>query len=164
MCIRDRKDSTTISEPRHDDDVVERPSTQLLLRLNGMTIRRKLLAALFAIFSALNLSAQAPAPATHPTSTPYAGDLSIFETPGRDQRLQIDRVMDLLHLKPGSTIADIGAGGGWFSVRAARRVGPNGRVIAEDINAKAIAYIQQRALREHLANIEPLLGLSLIHI
>jgi ubiquinone/menaquinone biosynthesis C-methylase UbiE len=123
-----------------------------------MTIRRKLLAALFAIFSALNLSAQAPAPATHPTSTPYAGDLSIFETPGRDQRLQIDRVMDLLHLKPGSTIADIGAGGGWFSVRAARRVGPNGRVIAEDINAKAIAYIQQRALREHLANIEPKLA------
>jgi predicted methyltransferase len=153
-----KKDSTTISEPGHDYDVAERPSAQPLTRLNGMTIRRKLLAALFAIFSALNLAAQASAPAPHSTSTPYAGDLSIFETPGRDQRLQIDRVMDLLHLKPGSTIADIGAGGGWFSVRAARRVGPNGRVIAEDINAKAIAYIQQRALREHLANIEPLLG------
>ncbi len=104
------------------------------------------------------LPAQTPAPPSHPTSTPYAGDLSIFEEPGRDQRLQIDRVMDLLHLKPGSTIADIGAGGGWFSVRAARRVGPKGRVIAEDINPKAIAYIQQRAQREHLANIVPLLG------
>ncbi len=66
--------------------------------------------------------------------------------------------MDLLQLKPGSTVADIGAGSGWFSVRAARRVGPNGRVIAEDINPKAIAYIQQRAQREHLANIVPLLG------
>jgi ubiquinone/menaquinone biosynthesis C-methylase UbiE len=66
--------------------------------------------------------------------------------------------MDLLQLKPGSTIADIGAGGGWFSVRAARRVGTNGRVIAEDINAKAVAYIQQRAQREHLANIVPVLG------
>jgi SAM-dependent methyltransferase len=155
-----KKDSTTISEPRHDDEVAERPSAQPLKRLNGMTIRRKLLAALIAvaIFSALHLSAQAPAPSPHSTSTPYAGDLSIFETPGRDQRLQIDRVMDLLYLKPGSTIADIGAGGGWFSVRAARRVAPNGRVIAEDINAKAIAYIQQRAQREHLANIEPLLG------
>ncbi len=104
------------------------------------------------------LPAQTPAPPSHPTSTPYAGDLSIFEEPGRDQRLQIDRVMDLLHLKPGSTIADIGAGGGWFSVRAARRVGPKGRVIAEDINPKGIAYIQQRAQREHLANIVPLLG------
>jgi predicted methyltransferase len=100
----------------------------------------------------------APASAPHPTSTPYAGDLSIFEEPGRDKRLQIDRVMDLLHLKPGSVVADIGAGGGWFSVRAARRVAPSGRVIAEDINAKDIPYIQQRARREHLTNIEALLG------
>jgi predicted methyltransferase len=96
--------------------------------------------------------------AQHPTSTPYAGDLSIFEEPGRDQRLQINRVMDLLHLKPGSVVADIGAGGGWFSVHAARRVAPNGRVIAEDINPKDIPYIQQRAQREHLPNIEALLG------
>jgi ubiquinone/menaquinone biosynthesis C-methylase UbiE len=55
-------------------------------------------------------------------------------------------------------VADIGAGGGWFSVRAARRVAPNGRVIAEEINPKAIAYIQQRAKREHLSDIETLLG------
>jgi predicted methyltransferase len=125
-----------------------------------MTLRRKLLATLFAIviLSVPDLPAQTPAPPSHPTSTPYAGDLSIFEEPGRDQRLQIDRVMDLLHLKPGSTIADIGAGGGWFSVRAARRVGPKGRVIAEDINPKFIASIQQRAQREHLANIVTLLG------
>jgi predicted methyltransferase len=112
----------------------------------------------FLIVAAPNIRPQTPATPSHPTSTPYAGDLSIFEQPGRDKRLQIDRVMDLLHLKPGSTIADIGAGSGWFSVRAARRVAPNGRVIAEDINPKAIAYIQQRAQREHLANIVPLLG------
>src|SRR6202522_3416533 len=125
-----------------------------------MTFRSKLLATLFAvvILAAPSLPAQTPAPPSHPTSTPYAGDLNIFEEPGRDQRLQTNRVMDLLNLKPGSTIADIGAGGGWFSVRAARRVAPNGRVIAEDINSKAIAYIQQRAQREHLANIETLLG------
>ena len=125
-----------------------------------MTLRRKLLAALFAVATvcAPNLQAQTPAPPAHPTSTPYTGDLSIFEEPGRDQRLQIARVMDLLQLKPGSTIADIGAGGGWFSVRAARRVAPGGRVIAEEINPKAIAYIQQRAQREHLADIKTLLG------
>ena len=93
-----------------------------------------------------------------PHQHPYAGDLGIFEDPGREQRLQINRVMDLLHIKPGSTVADIGAGGGWFSVRAARRVGPNGRVIAEDINPKYIGSIADRAKREHLANIEPLLG------
>jgi predicted methyltransferase len=133
-----------------------------LPRLNPMTLRRKLLALLFAVaFSSVPLlqaQAPAPAPASHPTSTPYAGDLSIFEEPGRDKRLQIDRVMDLLNIKPGSTVADIGAGGGWFSVRAARRVAPNGRVIAEEINPKAIDSIQQRARREHLNNIVTLLG------
>jgi ubiquinone/menaquinone biosynthesis C-methylase UbiE len=127
-----------------------------------MAFRRRLLVALFAIAIALVLSpqiqAQSPAPPTHPTSTPYTGDLSIFERPGRDQRLQIDRVMDLLNLRPGSTVADIGAGSGWFSVRAALRVAPTGRVIAEDINPQAITYIQQSAQREHLTNIEALLG------
>jgi predicted methyltransferase len=125
-----------------------------------MTLHRKFLVALFAmaLVSVPNLRAQTVAAPSHPTSTPYAGDLSIFEEPGREQRLQIERVMDLLHIKPGSTVADIGAGGGWFSVRAARRVAPNGRVIAEEINPKAIASIQQRAKREHLGNIETLLG------
>ena len=132
----------------------------LHVRLKPMTLRCKLLALLFAVAftSAPLLRAQAPVPASHPTSTPYAGDLSIFEEPGRDKRLQIDRVMDLLNIKPGSTVADIGAGGGWFSVRAARRVAPNGRVIAEEINPKATAHIQQRAQREHLSNIVTLLG------
>ncbi len=110
--------------------------------------------------------AQTPAPLPqHPTSTPYTGDLSIFDEPGRDQRLQIDRVMDLLHISAGNTVADIGAGGGWFSVRAARRVAgtaPNGqtggKVIAEDINPKTIDYIRNRAQREHLGNIEEVLG------
>jgi ubiquinone/menaquinone biosynthesis C-methylase UbiE len=125
-----------------------------------MTFRHKLLFTLFAmaLVPVPNLRAQTVAAPSHPTSTPYAGDLSIFEEPGREQRLQIDRVTDLLHIKPGSTVADIGAGGGWFSVRAARRVAPNGRVIAEEINPKAIASIQQRARREHLGNIETLLG------
>ena len=123
-----------------------------------MPLRRTLVASLFAVAIVCAPRFGAQTVATHPTSTPYAGDLSIFEEPGREQRLQIDRVMDLLHIKPGSTVADIGAGGGWFSVRAARRVGPNGRVIAEDINPKYIASIADRAKREHLANVEPLLG------
>ena len=45
-----------------------------------------------------------------PTSKPYSGDLSIFEYPDRDKKLQIDRVMDLLGITPGENVADIGAG------------------------------------------------------
>ena len=100
---------------------------------------------------------QAPAP-THKTSPPYTGDLGIFEEPGRDLRLQINRVMDLLHIVPGANVADIGAGGGWFSVRAAKRVGPAGRVYAEDINQRYVEAIQARAAREHLGNITTVLG------
>ena len=93
-----------------------------------------------------------------PTSTPYSGDLSIFEYPDRDKKLQIDRVMDLLGIVPGKNVADIGAGSGWFTVRAARRVGPTGAVLAEDINPLAIEYIGKRVLKENLSNVRTVLG------
>ncbi len=104
------------------------------------------------------LQGQAPAPPSRPTSTPYSGDLSIFETPGRDDRLQIQHVMDLLGIKKGSDVADIGAGSGWFTVRAAQRVGSSGKVFAEDINPDAIDYIDKRAKKAKLANVQTITG------
>ena len=95
-----------------------------------------------------------------PTSQPYTGDLAIFEDPERDKKLQIDRVMDLLHIQTGSVVADIGAGSGWFSVRAARRVGSTGHVYAEDINASYLDYIRNRLQKERLANVQAILGKS----
>jgi SAM-dependent methyltransferase len=92
------------------------------------------------------------------TSTPYSGDLSIFEYPDRDKKLQIDRVMDLLGITTGKNVADIGAGSGWFTVRAARRVGPTGAVLAEDINPLAIEYIGKRVVKENLTNVRTVLG------
>jgi len=92
------------------------------------------------------------------TSTPYAGDLSIFEAPGRDERLQINRVMDMLGIEPGKNVADIGAGSGWFTVRAARRVTGAGTVYAVDINPEAIHYIDQRTKKEHLQNVKTILS------
>lgn len=97
---------------------------------------------------------------TRKTSTPYTGDLAIFDSPGRDERLQINRVMDLLEIAPGKTVADIGAGSGWFTVRAARRVTDTGTVYAVDINPDAIQYIQNRAQKEQLHNIKTILGRS----
>ena len=102
--------------------------------------------------------AQAGTQEARPTSTPYAGDLSIFEYPGRDKKLQIDRVMDLLGIVPGKTVADIGAGSGWFTVRAARRVGAGGTVFAEDINPEATKAIDARAKKENLPNVRTVEG------
>ena len=92
------------------------------------------------------------------TSTPYTGDLSVFDSPGRDERLQINRVMDILGIAPGKAVADIGAGSGWFTVRAARRVGVSGTVYAVDINPDAIRYIESRIRKENLHNVRPILG------
>ena len=102
----------------------------------------------------LDLQSQTPAAPDRKTSQPYSGDLSIFESPGRDKRLQIDRVMDILGIGPGKAVADIGAGSGWFSIRAARKVTSTGNVFAVDINPEAIRYIKNRATQEKLTNIQ----------
>jgi len=128
------------------------------VRLSHKLFLRVLLALLLS-GSTLALQAQSTATSTQrATSKPYTGDLSIFEYPDRDQKLQVNRVMDILGLKPGSTVADIGAGSGWFTVRAAKRVGPSGLVYAVDINPAAISYINDRAKREHLENIRAIRG------
>ena len=117
--------------------------------------------ALILVLCFLGLSVPAARPQTtntRKTSTPYIGDLSIFESPGRDQRLQIDRVMDILGISAGKNVADIGAGSGWFTVRAARRVGDAGKVFAVDINPEAIRYIEDRAQKEGLHHITTILG------
>jgi ubiquinone/menaquinone biosynthesis C-methylase UbiE len=92
------------------------------------------------------------------TSEPYTGDLSVFDSPGRDQRLQIKRVMEILDIAPGKTVADIGAGSGWFTVRAARRVDESGTVYAVDINPEAVTYINNRAKKEKLQNVKTVLS------
>ncbi len=81
------------------------------------------------------------------TSEPYTGDLSIFESPGRDERLQIGRVMNVLGIESGKSVADIGAGSGWFTVRAAKRVGVSGAVYAVDINPEATRYIEEERVK-----------------
>jgi ubiquinone/menaquinone biosynthesis C-methylase UbiE len=110
--------------------------------------------------AAQNSTTAPPAPETQQrkTSEPYTGDLSIFETAGRDERLQIDRVMDILGIRSGKVVADIGAGSGWFTVRAAKRVGAGGQVFAVDINPEAISHIEERARKEQLPNVKTILS------
>lgn len=112
------------------------------------------------LFTSYVASQNAPSPQApkRPTSTPYTGDLSIFESPGREQRLQISRVMDILGITAGKSVADIGAGSGWFAVRAARRVGGDGTVYAVDINPEAIKYIEDRVRKESISNVKTVLS------
>jgi ubiquinone/menaquinone biosynthesis C-methylase UbiE len=66
--------------------------------------------------------------------------------------------MDALHIAEGTTVLDLGAGGGWFTSRLARRVGPNGRVYAVDVQSLMIQAIVRRMQREGLTNVTPVLG------
>jgi ubiquinone/menaquinone biosynthesis C-methylase UbiE len=102
--------------------------------------------------------ASAPAQPPRATSRPYTGDLSIFDYPDRDKKLQIDRVMDLLGITAGKNVGDLGAGSGWFTVIASKRVGTTGVVIAEDINPVAIEYIGKRVKKDDIENVRTVLG------
>jgi SAM-dependent methyltransferase len=85
-------------------------------------------------------------------------DLGLLEAPDRDEWQKPDLIMDMLRIAEGSTVADLGAGSGWFSTRLARRVGPNGAVYAEDIQEPMVDWLAVRARRENLMWIRPILG------
>jgi predicted methyltransferase len=78
-------------------------------------------------------------------------DLGLLEGPDRDAWQRPDQIMDHLGIGEGSLVADLGAGGGWFTIRLANRVGPNGRVYAQDIQPEMIGAINRRVEREGLS-------------
>lgn len=76
----------------------------------------------------------------------------MFDDPARDAWQQPDRVIAELDLTPAMTVADVGAGTGYFAVRIARHV-PQGEVIATDLEADMVRYLTERAQREKLPNL-----------
>jgi ubiquinone/menaquinone biosynthesis C-methylase UbiE len=66
--------------------------------------------------------------------------------------------MDALGIADGAHVADLGAGGGYFTIRLARRVGPNGVVYAQDIQPQMLGSIERRVEREQLQNVRSVLG------
>src|SRR6478735_10069483 len=58
----------------------------------------------------------------------------------------------------GQTVADVGAGSGYMTVKMARRVGPTGKVFANDIQPQMLSMLRQRLDREKLSNVELVLG------
>jgi ubiquinone/menaquinone biosynthesis C-methylase UbiE len=85
-------------------------------------------------------------------------DLGLLEPPDREAWQKPEQVMDALYIGEGSVVADLGAGGGWFTVRLARRVTQNGTVYAEDIQRLMIEAIQRRVQREGITWVKTVLG------
>nr|WP_250890720.1 methyltransferase domain-containing protein [Sphingobium nicotianae] len=76
----------------------------------------------------------------------------------RDRVNEANDIMNLAGIKPGMTVADIGAGEGYYTVRLAKRVGARGRVLAQDIIAEVIDQLGRRVTKENWANVSVKLG------
>ena len=85
-------------------------------------------------------------------------DLGLLEAPDREQWQKPDQIMDALGVAEGSKVAELGAAGGWFTLQLADRVGPNGRVYAEDIQPAMLDGIRRRMQSENQRNVTTVLG------
>jgi ubiquinone/menaquinone biosynthesis C-methylase UbiE len=87
-----------------------------------------------------------------------ASGASWLDRSERDAEEAPDNALDAIGVKKGSTVADIGAGSGYMTVKLARRVGPNGLVYANDIQPAMLQILDQRLKSAKLLNVTPLLG------
>jgi len=82
-----------------------------------------------------------------------AGDTQYSTEAARDEAGEAEFVMDWAGIQLGTTVADIGAGEGYYTIRLAERVGAKGRVLAQDINRGALDRLGERVTRESLDNV-----------
>jgi SAM-dependent methyltransferase len=94
-----------------------------------------------------------PRPSLYPPQ-----ELGLIEPPDRAQWQPPEQIMDALRISDAATVADLGAGGGWFTIKLAGRVGSRGVVYAEDIQPQMIEAIRRRAQRENLPWVKTVLG------
>ena len=112
----------------------------------------------------LLICALAYAQAVHPiTGRPYAGVMSAdgapwLTRPEREEEEQPDRALDEIKIVKGSAVADIGAGSGAITWRLAERVGPTGKVYANDIQPRMLELLRQNMAQRKIVNVEPVLG------
>src|ERR1051326_8269024 len=100
----------------------------------------------------------------HPiTGRKYAGVMGVggadwLVRPEREQEEQPDLALDAIGIGVGSTVADIGAGVGYFTWRLAERAGPQGKVYANDIQPEMLERLKRNVAARGLHNVEPVLG------
>jgi SAM-dependent methyltransferase len=83
---------------------------------------------------------------------------AILEREGREERELPEKILDHLGLKPGDVVADVGAGIGWYTRRLARRIGPDGKVLAVDVQQGMLDQLVERMRAEGVTNVFPILG------
>jgi predicted methyltransferase len=100
------------------------------------------------------------APAAHDAAGPHHGFsdvarfVAIFDDPERDAWQRPAEVIALLELGPGMTVADVGAGTGYFEPHLAAAVGPRGQVLALDVEPNMVSHMRERFRDAGLANVE----------
>lgn len=103
-------------------------------------------------------------PGTHPiTGRKIAGVMGMggadwLVRPERAAEEQPEKALDALNLKPGMVVADIGAGVGYMSLRMAKRVGPSGKVYANDLQPEMLAKLRENAAKAKITNVVTVLG------
>jgi len=93
-----------------------------------------------------------------PAAVMSPDNASWLERAGRDQEDRPEFVIEVMNLKPGDIVADIGAGSGYFSRRLARAVAPGGKVYAVDVTEEMLKLVRESAVRDGITNIVPILG------
>lgn len=91
-------------------------------------------------------------------ATAIAQQTALTDAQIKSAEIEVPQLVELLELKPGMTVADVGAGFGAWTMRLARELGPTGRVYATDVGAAQIAALRDVTQRERLNNVTVIEG------
>jgi ubiquinone/menaquinone biosynthesis C-methylase UbiE len=133
------------------------------MRMRKMSAQT-IVATAFTLAMALTIAAQQAS--VHPLSgrrfaqTMGAEGADWLDRAERDVEEEPDRAIDVLKIEKGSTVADIGAGSGYMTVKLARKVGPQGRVYANDIQPAMLELLNKRITKSKIANVSVVLGMQ----
>jgi len=129
-------------------------------QINGLLLAGWLLVGLLFAGAAAAPAFQSEHPLTGRRIAPVmgVGGADWLERSEREMEEHPDAALDAIGIKPGMVVADVGAGTGYMTLRMARRVGPSGKVYANDVQPEMLRRLRQNAAKEKLANIETVLG------
>ena len=119
---------------------------------------RILLPVLLLVFQPLFAQSEHPLTGRHIAPVMGAAGAGWLDRSEREREEQPDKALDLIGIHPGMVVGDVGAGTGYMTLRIAKRVGPSGKVYANDIQPEMLDKLNENARRMELDNVETVLG------